>query len=67
MYYYKDSPACFSTYCGIFSENFTVTNILPRTPRHRKETIIRQAKEKNKGHPCIGTEALYRLYGPEGE
>jgi len=22
---------------------------------------------KGKGHPCIGTEALYRSYGPYGE
>jgi hypothetical protein len=24
-------------------------------------------KGKGKVHPCTGTEALYRLYGPEGE
>jgi len=22
---------------------------------------------KGKGHPCTGTEALYRPYGPKGE
>jgi len=22
---------------------------------------------KGKGHPCTGTEGLYRLYGPQGE
>ena len=24
-------------------------------------------KIKGKGHPCTGTEALYRPYGPQGE
>jgi len=25
-----------------------------------------KGKCKGKGHPCAGTEALYRPYGPEG-
>ena len=27
-------------------------------------TLIRSVKSKAKGHPCRGTEALYRSYGP---
>jgi hypothetical protein len=27
-------------------------------------SIVTNGKDKGKGHPCTGTEALYRLYGP---
>jgi len=26
--------------------------------------VLRSKKGKGKGHPCTGTEALYRPYGP---
>jgi hypothetical protein len=42
MYYYQHRPARFGAYCAIFRENFFVTNILRRAPRHRKDTIIGQ-------------------------
>jgi len=28
---------------------------------------VYNTKKKSKGHPCTGTEALYRPYGPQGE
>jgi len=29
--------------------------------------LLTDSKGKGKGHPCTGTEALYRPYGPQGE
>jgi len=29
--------------------------------------LARYSNCKGKGHPCTGTEALYRPYGPQGE
>ena len=28
------------------------------------EPLREKGKDKGKGHPCTGTEALYRPYGP---
>jgi len=30
-------------------------------------SYIKKVQGKGKGHPRTGTEALYRLYGPQGE
>jgi len=32
-----------------------------------RERERERKREKGKVHPCTGTEALYRLYGPKGE
>jgi len=34
------------------------------TTGHRKRQENTEGKGKGKGHPCTGTEALYRPYGP---
>jgi hypothetical protein len=28
--------------------------------------LVKHKGKKGKGHPCTGTEALYRPYGPQG-
>jgi len=36
-------------------------------PFHAYKKTGGGGKKKGKGHPCTGTEALYRPYGPYGE
>jgi len=33
----------------------------------RRASSLSNGKGKGKVHPCTGTEALYRPYGPQGE
>ena len=32
-----------------------------------RKARLEVTRKKGKGHPCTGTEALYRPYGPKGE
>jgi len=54
----------------LLSENMIIRNdidyLLIVTTSHPRRLEISWIK-KNKMHPCTGTEALYRPYGPEGE
>ena len=47
-------------------ENFSVAR---RLLENLRTPVLLSAKKGKKGkvHPCTGTEALYRLYGPKGE
>jgi len=39
-------------------------NIYPKKEDQASEIIMLRVKVKGKVHPCTGTEALYRPYGP---
>jgi len=43
------------------------TNQTVHHSTHVHPFIPGKVKKKGKGHPCTGTEVLYRPYGPKGE
>ena len=48
----------------LFFEGFGTYLLTPRSKVLLEKLTGLQVKGKGKGHPCTGTEALYRPYGP---
>jgi len=49
---------------GNYLQEYQHLNLQLRKQQQATENCIRQSLIIYKVHPCTGTEALYRLYGP---
>jgi len=45
----------------------TKASLHPQVPHVSQYQKLTKRSKQDKVHPCTGTEALYRLYGPQGE
>ena len=64
----RNHPTSFSKGTGVFSQGCSRRDVMLTTQHHLAPRLKMDGallvKFKGKGHPCTGTEALYRPYGP---
>ena len=60
---HTDEGTCVPTYVGTCVPTYVGTCVPTYTTKAKKASAL-DGGRKGKGHPCTGTEALYRPYGP---